>query len=600
MCVQRIIITSGFVAYATIAAAQVGSLPQPPPRDRPQPPAVGTATIKGRVVDGQSGAAIARARVRLSGFQRSNGQLPSVQTDDVGAFAFSAVPAGNYSIQADKSTFLSGRYPETGETLRTNFRPLTVADGQTVDGVTVSLFHGSAIAGRVVDSHGDPLENVEVRALALPKSGNGRPQMRSGGSTNDIGEFRIARLQPGRYVLMVVPRRFDANFNEPLVADLQPLPTYYPAALSIDQAQPIAVERGASVTGVEVVALEGVSAVVSGTVTVSTGQPLRGGGSIMARPIMDAVGFGGGPIANGPVKPDGAFQLKLPPGEYQLEARVGRGPQDNGGPPLFGSIRLSVAGDVSDVGIAVGNGAKVAGRLLFDGSSPPPTSATVNVQTLRVAMNSSDGATCQSGRTTVASDWTFTVENVVGTCRIQFIGGIAKWSVKAVLHNGKDLLDQPIAFGNEDWKDIEIVFTDKRTELTLQVADEQGTTTRDYVALLFSTDRTRWSANGSRYVRPYVPPPLTATGTTAFNEMRNSSDGVLQVTPGAANTRPDIISGMPPGNYYVIAVDDLAPDSLRDVDLLEQLSRIATRITLRDDAPAQINLRRMKLATVAR
>src|SRR5450759_322680 len=108
---RRFVIAAGIVLRASAAGAQA---PQQPARDRPlPPPQVGTGAIKGRVVDGQSGAAVARARVRLVGLSQG-AQRPSILTDDSGTFAFTTLPAGTYSIQVDKSTFLAGRYPEGG------------------------------------------------------------------------------------------------------------------------------------------------------------------------------------------------------------------------------------------------------------------------------------------------------------------------------------------------------------------------------------------------------------------------------------------------------------------------------------------------------
>ncbi len=609
MEVRRFVLAAGIVLSASAAGAQA---PQQPARDRPQPPPqVGTGAIKGRVVDGQSGAAVARARVRLVGVQSQGAQRPSILTDDLGTFAFTTLPAGMYSIQVDKSTFLAGRYPEGGQTLRTALRTLTLADGQVLDGIAVSLLHGSAIAGRVIDSHGDPLENVEVRAMALPRSGRGRPQMRSSTSTNDIGEFRVARLPAGRYLLMVVPRRFDFNPTEQLVADLQPVPTYYPGVLSIEQAQPITVERGMSLTGLDVMALEGVSSVVSGTAIDPSGQPVRGNGSIMARTVTETTGFNGGPVGNGLIKADGTFQIKLPPGEYQLEARGSRPQQQPGDAPLVGSARVSVTGDISGLAIVMGGGARISGRLVFEGANEPPPFPTANAGAMRVTFGSPDGSLCQAGRSTLAPDWTFTVESVTGTCRTQFAGNIPKWTVKAIMHDGKDLFDRPMTFDSQQWKDVEIVLTDKRTELTLQVADEQGAPTRDYVALVFSTDKTRWELNPSRYVRPYVPLVSSAgsaglgSTTTSFSVIGGvagstftTSATTVVPSSGGSAAKPDTLVGMPAGEYYVVALDDIDGESLRDPDLLEQLSRGASRVTLNEAMPTQVSLRRVKLASV--
>src|SRR5207245_2420968 len=187
------------VLIAAASAAQVAPLP---PRDRPLAPAApaGTGAIKGRVVDGQTGNAVVRARVRLMG---SGPRQPVVLTDESGAFAFAALPRGSYSVMVDKATYVSGRYPDGGQTFRTSARPIELADGQRVDGITVTIFRGGVIAGHVVDAHGDPVEGASVQAVRLPRTGRGRPQTRTSGSTNDIGEFRLPHLEPGKYLIQI-------------------------------------------------------------------------------------------------------------------------------------------------------------------------------------------------------------------------------------------------------------------------------------------------------------------------------------------------------------------------------------------------------------
>jgi len=179
-------------------------------------------------------------------------------------------------------------------------------------------------------------------------------------------------------------------------------------------------------------------------------------------------------------------------------------------------------------------------------------------------------------------------------------------------HDGKDLLDRTVTFENgQQWKDVEIVLTDKRTELTLQVADEQGAPTRDYVALVFSTDKTRWELNPSRYVRPYVPLVSSAgsaglgSTTTSFSVIGGvagstftTSATTVVPSPGGSTAKPGTITGMPAGDYYVVALDDIDGESVRDPDLLEQLSRGASRVTLNEAMPTQVSLRRVKLASV--
>ena len=68
--------------------------------------------------------------------------------------------------------------------------------------------------------------------------------------------------------------------------------------------------------------------------------------------------------------------------------------------------------------------------------------------------------------------------------------------------------------------------------------------------------------------------------------------------PGAVGGpgRPDTISGLPPGEYFAVAVDDMDPDVMRDPDVLEKLSRGAARVSLSESVKADVTLRRVKLS----
>ncbi|HEX6974186.1 MAG TPA: carboxypeptidase-like regulatory domain-containing protein, partial [Vicinamibacterales bacterium] len=163
------------VAAPAVTRAQVVNQIVPgtqvPPRDRVPPPTTGTASIKGRVVDGVTGAAIARARVRLMGVTR----LPIATTDSAGAFTFKNLPAGGYSLSVDKATYQPGRYPDTSaRTLRAmGGKPVILRDGEAADTITIPLFHGGAITGRILDAYGDPIDSADVRVLRVT---GGKPQ----------------------------------------------------------------------------------------------------------------------------------------------------------------------------------------------------------------------------------------------------------------------------------------------------------------------------------------------------------------------------------------------------------------------------------------
>ena len=83
-----------FAATSLAGQAEiVSALQGTPPRDRVPPPRTGTGVVRGRVVDGVTGAAIARARVTLQGGKRA-----FVTTDGNGAFVFAELPAAQVWI----------------------------------------------------------------------------------------------------------------------------------------------------------------------------------------------------------------------------------------------------------------------------------------------------------------------------------------------------------------------------------------------------------------------------------------------------------------------------------------------------------------------
>lgn len=608
-------VLAAVVVLPTLAAGQAVTVaPQgpvlqgQPPRDRvPPPQRAGTAVLKGRVVDGAGSTPVPRARVRLVGGPGvSKGP---VLTDAEGTFEFTALPAGNYSVQVEKSSYLPGRYPEMGRSIRARGQPLVLRDGQVVDNFTIPLFHGAAIAGRVFDAYGDPVDQAQVRAVRISRGG--RPTTVGQWQTNDLGEYRIPRLQPGRYLVQVQPQMNQNYAPDPSVVEMplpQPFPTYYPNAVAMSQAQAITVNRGETMTGIDLTLAEGTPTLVTGTVVRSDGQPVVNG-SISSRVVGAEASygfFGGGGTG---IRPGGTFRLPLAPGEYALEARVvtRQGPGPTGpNDQLVGTARVSVGGGgVEDVTITVGGGATATGRVIFEGTTPPPPSPG----TVGVPFFNPDGPGCRSGQATIAADWTFKIEGISGICGAPPQGMFGRWTLKAVTFRGQNLTNELVTFENgQHYTNVQVVVTDKRTQMDLHVSGDDGQPTREYVALAFPIDKAKWDPR-FRPVRTYTPPPPMASQGTS----RTPPQGVAAsatVTPigpggfGAMNgmmmSQQERIAGLSPGEYYVIAIDDIEVEDSQDPAILERLTSSAIRVVLTDDAPIEVPLRRVSLADVVR
>jgi hypothetical protein len=211
---------------------------------------------------------------------------------------------------------------------------------------------------------------------------------------------------------------------------------------------------------------------------------------------------------------------------------------------------------------------------------------------MRLMLFTSDGMTCRSPQMQVGADWRFRIDGLHGTCLGAQSFMIDRWMLKAIMHEGQNLLDRPTTFETgQQLRNIEVVFTDRRSELTFEVSDQDAQRTRGYVALVFSADKSKWD-DSSNFVRTFAPAPIEVTATRGGAP--TAPGGQPQI--GMPRPRREALSGLRPGEYLVVAVDDIAYDDTRDPGVLERLASRATRVTLGDGATVDVPLRRFTLA----
>ena len=108
---------------------------------------------------------------------------------------------------------------------------------------------------------------------------------------------------------------------------------------------------------------------------------------------------------------------------------------------------------------------------------------------------------------------------------------------------------------------LQIVLTDRLTDVNGIVTDEHNRPLTDYALVVFPTDQTRWGRT-NRYTR---------------------------MTRPDQNGRFDI-KGLPPGEYYAVAVASLEEGADSDPDVLQQLVSRSTKFSLREGESKTLNL----------
>jgi hypothetical protein len=208
------------------------------------------------------------------------GPPPQAITDQDGRFAFTALRAGEYHVDVQRTGYAPLGDVGSGRTI-------TLLEGQTIDNLQVHLQKGAVIAGRIVAPSGEPQPDVRVMALRriegpripsrlVPVPSQGMPQ------TNDLGEFRLAGLPPGEYFVSAAPN-LQSPFGGPAVAPPSPrqsrtalATTYYPGTADAAAAQPVAVAGGAEVDNISFMLLSLPAFRVSGVVVDEDGKPVGG------------------------------------------------------------------------------------------------------------------------------------------------------------------------------------------------------------------------------------------------------------------------------------------------------------------------------------
>jgi protocatechuate 3,4-dioxygenase beta subunit len=519
----------------------------------------GDGVVRGRVTL-PSGTPVSAATVTLASVTELR-PTRSAPTDDDGRFVFDKLPRGEYMLGAAKLAYVASgggdRDPQSGVQVR-------LAEGEARTDVDLVLTRPAAIAGRVLDEFGEPSDGALVSVWQIRYEAGRRHLVNAALSVNptdDHGTYRVIDVPPGRY--LVAASAGTATTAQP-IGDMPGYAlTYFPAAITPGGAQPVDVTR-ATVADLDIALVRTPTARVSGLVVGSNG-PLN---AVMTLGVSYRSKAIWGPSFSATRDRNGRFEFRnVPPGDYVIQAAgrlMNRSTEGD-----FVAQLVTVAGaDVSDVVLQSTAGSTIAGHLTFDGGDPPA------VPDFRIVPESADFdlAPRQSSsiaRAELRPDLTFQIGGVRGPRRIAITDSPGGWTLKSVYANGVDVTDRALPFGEpqQSLTDVEVVLTNRLTELTGRVTDGRGDATRNYSLLVFPTDRDRWYP-GSRFFRRAAP----------------DANGLF------------MLRGLPPGEYHVAPVSaaDVPLDgetAWQDPEFLESIAGRSTFATLTEGQKTSISAR---------
>ena len=527
-------------------------MPQMPPRDNAQPVKPGTATLRGHVVAADTGQPLRKAQVRIFAAELRENRMATTDAD--GKYEFKELPAGRYNVSASKGSYVALQYGqqrpfEAG-------KPVEILDRQTVEKVDFALPRGGVITGRILDEFGEPLADTQVAAQRY-QNFNGRRRLMPAGRpamTNDIGEFRLFAIPPGQYYLSATLRGMGMMGDSDDRSGYAP--TYFPGTSNMAEAQKITIGIGQIVSDINMALMTTRTSRITGTAVDSQGRPFVG--MVMAMPRGDSMMMMFGPP--GQTKPDGSFSIGgLSPGSYVVQTQGNSGPDGESA-----STEVTINGDdVNGVQLVGSKPSKATGRVIVDAAAAQslrPSELRLMVQPVVFDMPMMG---MMAGPAVVNDDLTFELKARPGKMRISLAGPAPGWSIRAVRYRGTDVTDSGIEFrANEDITEIEVELTNRVTDLSGLVTNSRGAAVKDYSVVVFAQDRDKWTPN-SRYMR---------TG-------RPDQDGRFKVT------------GLPPGEYHIVALDYVDPNEWTEPEYLERVRSKATSVTINEGETKSVDLK---------
>lgn len=182
-------------AYRAILIALALAMPLAA-QTAPAPEAPAPAMIEGSVINIQNSRTIPRATVTLLHLKGTGSK--SQRADGRGHFLFTNVEPGIYRLMANRPGFFSDDHKRESQPV------FEIAAGEHVKDIPVRLIPSALVSGKIRDEYNDPVQDAEVRVLAV-QTQLGQQYLRVAGKalTDDRGEYRIADLHPGKYFLVV-------------------------------------------------------------------------------------------------------------------------------------------------------------------------------------------------------------------------------------------------------------------------------------------------------------------------------------------------------------------------------------------------------------
>jgi protocatechuate 3,4-dioxygenase beta subunit len=429
----------------------------------------------------------------------------TTSTDGDGRFRVNDVPPGRYRVIAVRTGH---------EMLDRGVMPGTIVNlsaGQSIGNLAVTMTKLATLSGTARDQYGDPLSvSVGIAAVA----GTGLASSRRV-TSDSHGRYRLAGLRPGEYLIAIDKgtlgqnlRTVDESGAERSVGYRA---MYYPGVPEKSLATFVKV-ADADIDGLDFTVRPVLATTLAVTVDLA-GRAIEKPQLQIVDITTDPAGrvFDTGTLESAALQLVGSLRLTMPvpidsrpagmygmtAGRYRL---IAFGDERNGNGDLVRTLwaQQEIASDGQTplhVRLSLEPGARVSGRMRFNGASPNPTAVASLQSTPWIAPPLTVSARAAGDR----GELSFTIDSVPPG-RYWLDGALPAtarptWMLTRVTAGGRDIFDEAIDLSpGEELDDVVLTFSDRAsaTEVTGTVTDAAGRPVGEALLVLFSTDARYW------------------------------------------------------------------------------------------------------------
>ena len=238
-------------------------------------------------------------------------------------------------------------------------------------------------------------------------------------------------------------------------------------------------------------------------------------------------------------------------------------------PTWYAEVPVSVAdADVSGVVVPLQRGARLTGRLEFDGAAERPEPAALTRIIITTAQADGTPVNPLTAVPPGRADETGTFKTYglpPGRYFVRVNTAPPGWFFKSATSEGRDVSDMPLDLRAADVANVVVTFTDRPTRLSGVARTGAGNADPDALVVVFPSDPSAWSDTGLNPRR--------------LRSARPGKDGAYSIL------------GLPAGEYYVAAIKDELYTQWQDPQVLEELARRASPVRLGDGETRTLDVR---------